>query len=270
VGWGDSRSTHRLTLADGRVIAARRIVGPTAVADAWRVAAVMTSLIESDVPVPSPTVVEGRAADVAWLVTRWVEGQTGAAWLDHPDRARRLAGEMGRLASRLRSVGVAGLPLVATALGGHALATQARDQMAAVALEPSMRRVIETAIEPLTADGRAAVNGPPAFNHGDFAPVNVIVAGTGEVVALLDLEHSRLGPPESDVAWWGWVVRHHHPDAWAVGWRTICEAAGMADDSLSPVICARMLLSLLDRAATVADGKDRRRWLRRLAEAAAW
>jgi aminoglycoside phosphotransferase (APT) family kinase protein len=108
------------------------------------------------------------------------------------------------------------------------------------------------------------------FVHGDFAPINVLVDAAGEIVALLDLEHARTGPRGVDVAWWGWVVRHHHPVAWAAAWRPLCTAAGMDPDADAARLHAQMLAWLLDRAGTALDPIARSRWIERLAAAAAW
>ncbi len=112
--------------------------------------------------------------------------------------------------------------------------------------------------------------GPLAFVHGDFAPVNVVVAPDGTIAALLDFEHAHAGDPLEDVAWWGWVVRHHHPDAWHAAWPTFCAAAGADPDRDGPTLRALMLDELSRRAAAPGNEADRQRWLDRLAEATAW
>ncbi len=114
----------------------------------------------------------------------------------------------------------------------------------------------------------------PVVVHGDFAPVNVIVGPDGEILALVDFEHARLGSPMADVAWWGWVVRHHHPDAWRAAWPTLRAAAGVppgeaADAEIRAVMLVRLLESVA-AAIETADPERRRAWAHRLDEAAAW
>jgi aminoglycoside phosphotransferase (APT) family kinase protein len=163
-----------------------------------------------------------------WLVMDDISGRPGPSWLDTPDRARILATSMGSIWRRMRDVDVR----------GH---------------EPTMPTA--TAVT-------------PGFVHGDFAPINVIVDDAGAVVGLLDLEHSHVGDPLEDVAWWGWVVRHHHPEAWLAAWPTLCDAAGVddRDDAIRPL----MLDQLERRFALAPDDATRRRWRALRDQAAAW
>ena len=110
----------------------------------------------------------------------------------------------------------------------------------------------------------------PIVVHGDYAPINVIVDSDGEIQALIDFEHAGLGRPYADVAWWGWVVRHHHPDAWAAAWPTFRAAAGVEPSVSSADLHALALVGLAERAATARDVAEQRRWLMRLSEAATW
>jgi aminoglycoside phosphotransferase (APT) family kinase protein len=166
-----------------------------------------------------------------WLATAWVEGETGASWLGDPDRARHLADRMGRLASRLRTID---------------LATLGRDR----ADSGTTERV--------------------AFVHGDFAPVNVVMRADGEIGALLDFEHAGAGPALLDVAWWGWVVRHHHPEAWTVAWPTFLAAAVPQHDPLEGELHELVLQALADRVAASRDADERARWQQRLSTARTW
>src|SRR3954452_12151943 len=109
VGWGDARATSRLVLSDARVVAARRFSGTSAHSDARRMAAVMGRLRDSGIPVPRADAIEDPFGSVAWLITPWVEGDTGAAWLQSAERARHLAARMGDLAARLATVDGSGL-----------------------------------------------------------------------------------------------------------------------------------------------------------------
>ena len=217
VPWGDSGSTHRVDLADGRRLAAR-VIEAGRRDDAIRAARAMTVAGRAAIPVPTPTVLD--AVGSSWFVTPWVEGDVGARWLDTPERAQVLARAMGTLQRAVRAI-----------------------------------------------DPRLA---PLAFVHGDFAPINVVLAADGTVAGLLDFDHAHAGDPLTDVAWWGWVVRHHHPDAWSAAWPTFCSAAGADLDRDGPALRTLMLGELSRRAAATVGDPDRRRWLDRLAEASAW
>jgi aminoglycoside phosphotransferase (APT) family kinase protein len=233
VGWGDARATHRLSLSDGRSVAVRRLRGSGAHARAERIAGLMARLAEAGLPVPPPTIIE--TAGGPWLVTTWVAGDTGASWLDTPDRARQLGDRMGRLARRLRTVAV------------------------------DDGRLERRAGNPDDLDARRL--DPLVFVHGDFAPVNVVVDPDGEIAALLDFEHAGTGPPLLDVAWWGWVVRHHHPGAWTAAWPAFLEAAGLEPGQTEAELHELVLRTLAQRADEAGDAEARRRWLDRLAVA---
>lgn len=150
-------------------------------------------------------------------------------------------------------------PWVEGDLGARWLDTPERAQALARAMGTLQRAIC--AIEPRLA--------PLVFVHGDFAPINVLLAADGTVTALLDFERAHVGDRLMDVAWWGWVVRHHHPDAWVAAWPTFCAAAGTDPDREGPTLRALMLGELSRRAAATVD-PDSRCWLDRLAEAAAW
>lgn len=236
VGWGDARATYRLLLADGRRFAARRFADPESYAGVERIGRLMTRLARTGLPVPSPTMVD--TPEGPWLVTAWVEGETGASWLGDPARARHLADRMGRLASRLRTVDLAILEPGDGSVGGRAVL------------------------------GQTEILG---FVHGDFAPVNVVLGADGEIAALLDFEHAGAGPALLDVAWWGWVVRHHHPDAWSVAWPTFLAAAAIPQHGhLEAELHELVLQALAERAAGARDANERGRWLERLSIARTW
>ena len=234
VAWGDAHATHRVWLADGRSFALRRFAGAKANARAERISRLMSRLARAGLPVPSPIVAEMHGGP--WLLTPWIEGMTGASWLGDPDRARHLADRMGRLAARLRTVELDG--------------------------DPSDER----GVDPPATD----TSGQRVFVHGDFAPINVVMRDDGEIGALLDFEHAGAGPDLLDTAWWGWVVRHHHPEAWTAAWPTFLAAAGLDRERVEARLHGLVLQTLQDRAAASDDADDRRRWQHRLVTARAW
>ena len=233
VGPGDARATHRLTLADGRSFAARQFSTSVQRERIEQIASLMTRLGALGLPVPTPTVVE--TGGHGWLVTPWIDGETGSEWLADPDRARHLADQMGRLARRVRGIHL------------DALGLQERSPH---------------------VDG-ADTTAPIAFVHGDFAPINVVMDPGGEIRALLDFEDAGVGPELLDVAWWSWVVRHHHPEAWTAAWPTFLRAAGL-EPGLADQLHALALRALAERAAAADDPVRRRRWRERLRAAQAW
>jgi aminoglycoside phosphotransferase (APT) family kinase protein len=189
---------------------------------------VVASSALADAGLPAPRARVVETDPGTWLVMDDIVGQPGQSWLDTPDRSRTLARSMGSIWRRMHGVDIRGVL-------------------------PTMPTAAWVA---------------PGFVHGDFAPINVIVDGAGTVVGLIDLEHSHVGDPLEDVAWWGWVVRHHHPEAWLAAWPTLCEAAGV--DDRDEAIRGLMLDQLERRLALAPDDTARRRWLARRDEAAAW
>ena len=213
VGPGDAAATWRITLSDGRSMAARLVAGEGAGERAEGMRRRMAWLAARGVPVPAASVEDGRGG--AWLLTPWLPGVPGSTWLDGPHRARQLGRQMGELALHMRQLGA-------------------------------------------------------PFVHGDFAPINVLLDADGRIAALLDFEHAGPGPALLDVAWWGWVVRHHHRDAWEAAWPTFLAAAGLARGPIERELHALALRALEGRAAAAGDDPARARWLDHLAAAERW
>ncbi len=265
VSWGDSASTYRIDLADGRAIAARRSIGPDALAMTERLAAVMAMAAAGRLPIPTADVV--ATVHSVWLVSPWIEGETGAAWLGTPSRTITLAGRMGSLARHLRGLDPhqvgsgGGSPMVDDPAG---LTTGLQELTGSISAVTRMS--IGEAVERASADASMA----RVFVHGDFAPINVVLGPDGEIRALLDLEHATLGAPLADAAWWGWVVRHHHPGVWATAWPAFCAAADVDPERDRDTIHALVMRQLLARAAAAGMPDVRHRWLRRLEVAAGW
>jgi aminoglycoside phosphotransferase (APT) family kinase protein len=264
--WGDRAATVRADLRDGRSIAARRFDANRAAVAAGRIAGVMAHLGAAGLPVPVPTLI--KSDTTIWLVTPWIDGQTGAAWLDDVDRAQHLARRMGRLAHDLRGVDASGLGLDADHPLSEATIARASAMVTAGGADAGLARaVLDAALAWLDADA----DRPRAFVHGDFAPINVIVDPAGEIVALLDVEHARIAPALLDVAWWGWVVRHHHPDMWPASWATFLTAARVEPGSATDrEIRSLQVIRILEAVAGAEDGAMRAKWLRRLSEVAGW
>lgn len=189
---------------------------------------------------------------MGWLVTPWIEGESGADWLDDPERARQLAHAMGRLAKRLRTVD----------LGGHPADAGPADRAPIDSGSPWVGHAPQTPTpDAVTRRG---------FVHGDFAPVNVVMTPDGEIAALLDFEHAGFGPGLLDVAWWGWVVRHHHPDAWTAAWPTFLTAAGLHPGVHDQELHDLVLGILAARTRGSPDAAGRARWQQRMESARAW
>jgi aminoglycoside phosphotransferase (APT) family kinase protein len=273
VGWGDAAATWRLTLVDGRRFAARRLAGDGADRRAERMTRVFAALRRSRLPTPDHVARWSPHPGVAWVVTTWVDGAIGAGWLDDPGRASRLATAMGGLLDRVATVDLADLAIDMTWADGDALSAGSARWVATLEgrLDDPLRRSIDQAIRSATtaADG---ADWAPGFAHGDFAPVNVILDADGTPVALLDVEDARVAPRAYDVAWWGWIVRYHHPTAWPAAWPAFLDAAGLPSPTplTDATLHAIQVLQTLERAAGTADPLAQGRWITRASAIASW
>jgi aminoglycoside phosphotransferase (APT) family kinase protein len=256
IGWGDARATDRLDLVDGRRVAVRRHAGPE-IARSDRTAGIMTRAAASGLPVPDPILLHTAAA--TWLVTPWVDGPLGSSWLDTPARARALAGSMSSLWRQV--VALAPAVIVDPA----APPDSDPDESGVVdGLDPSTRDVVDAAFGTIAGRQTEA----RTFVHGDFAPINVVLDADGTIRALLDFEHAHVGSRLEDVAWWSWVVRYHHPDAWAEAWPAFCDSAEVDPVADAVLVEALAMSELVRRASAAPDDRSRDRWLERIARTA--
>jgi aminoglycoside phosphotransferase (APT) family kinase protein len=275
--WGFTNRTTLATLADGRRVAVQRLADRAAARRRLRLGAPLAARLAA-AGVPAAALLGGDAAATPpYVVHAAVAGENGAEWLAGDRGAVRLARLMGALVARLAAVDARGLRLPAAWSDPGRLARASRGRLARVAprLDAATVRALRAAIaglEPLFAGRR------PAFAHGDFAPVNVLVARRADgrgwtVAALLDLEWARLADPLLDVAWWGWVVRFHHPGRWPVVWPAFLAAAGAAGEAerepaaFAARVRTLQLLRLLELAERSRAGAD---WIVRLAATAGW
>src|SRR5262245_60225405 len=119
---------------------------------------------------------------------------------------------------------------------------------------------------------RQGDNEQPTINDTQYAIRNTQSTRL-YVVGLLDVDYARVADPLFDAAWWGWVVRYHHPEYWVVAWPELLRAAGITldQDTLGRV-------RVLQRLRCLEAVDDARRagvdaaamWARRLNETLAW
>jgi aminoglycoside phosphotransferase (APT) family kinase protein len=205
--------------------------------------------------------------------------------------ARRVARAMGALLPRLALVETAGAGLSDAWASPASLTRLAQQQLERCRslLDDPASAALEATIAELAA---RFVGRPAGFAHGDFCPVNVLLADDQQptiddrqpeppvvddqrsVVGLLDLEFARIADPLFDVAWWGWVVRYHHPARWVHAWPHLLAAAGIADDEVTSarirVIQRLRCLEMIDYCATTRTRDVAQMWVERLAATLAW
>lgn len=240
-GWGFENRTAIATLADGGRLVIQRMAGRAIARHKLRLARALPARLAA-AGLRAPRLLAGDAsAKPPYAVREYLPGETGASRMGTLSGAIEIAGLMGQLLPRLARVPTAGAglgdawadPPRLARLSGKYLA-RCQDLLGA----PAARQLADTIARlPARFAGR-----PACFAHGDFCPVNVLLeaweAGRGAgredqapaVAGLIDLEFARVADPLFDAAWWGWVVRFHHPARWAAAYPHLLAAAGIADD----------------------------------------
>jgi aminoglycoside phosphotransferase (APT) family kinase protein len=234
-------------------------------------------------------------ADPPYAVLEYLPGQPGAGQMGTVEGAIQVARAMGALLPRLALVDTAGLGLSDAWASPASLARHAQQLLARCRplLDDPTQAVLAATIDAVAARfaGR-----PASFAHGDFCPVNVLLAddrpsttddrlsvqdspspvvdGQWSVAGLLDLEFARVADPLFDAAWWGWVVRYHHPARWLHAWPQLLAAAGIADDQETAarisVIQRLRCLEMIDYGATTRAREVAEMWVGRLAATLEW
>jgi aminoglycoside phosphotransferase (APT) family kinase protein len=254
--WSTPTETTVLTLGTG----IRVVVQTGSDASAIAKRATLGRLLHEVAPwLPLPRVIATDAAvSPAWLVTSFIDGESGRSMLSSHATASALGELAGRLVAALARVPTARIPLPGLWGSRTMLATSARvwhDDLTGH-LEPLVSQRLGRLIggAPATLDDAL-----PVFAHGDLAPVNLIVRG-GELVGLLDLEHARLADRLFDLAWFRWTLRWHHPDVWVAASRSALVASGVADEAMThrrlDLLAALQCLERLAATPSSAAARD--------------
>lgn len=281
-GWGFENRTSIVTLADGRRLVVQQLAGrAVARLKLRRARALPERLAAAGLRAPRLLAAD-ISADPPYIVREYLPGDIGARLIGTLAGALHVAGAMGELLPRLAAVPTGGAGLSDAWATPDRLARQARLQLArnGAMLGPAAARALAATIERLPA---RFADRPACFAHGDFCPVNVLLEATDlgpgasgkseasgtnpqapAVIGLLDLEFARIADPLFDAAWWGWVVRYHHPERWAAAYPQLLAAAGISSDE--PTRARIHDLQLL-RCLEMVDYHAR---TARLAQAAMW
>jgi aminoglycoside phosphotransferase (APT) family kinase protein len=306
--WGFANRTELVTLADGRRLVVQRITrrffAPYRLALARTVPPALRAL-----GISAPLLLAADAQhDPPYVVREFLPGTPTNALLDSDENATRLAGTMGALLPRLATIDITTLPLATTWAEPHTLASdmQRRLQACAPLLASNAHRILAALLAQLPA---LFANRPAVFAHGDFCPVNALllddrrpttddgrqttddgrrttddgrqrtnnneaaVGGPSSSVGLLDFDEARMADALFDAAWWGWVVRYHHPERWHVAWPQFLLAASIpADTPTLERIRALQLLRLLEALddARAHEPATALWWAERLHTTASW
>jgi hypothetical protein len=298
-GWGFENRTVIVTLEDGRRLVVQQINSRALAGHKLHLARVLPDrLAEAGLRAPHLLAADA-AADPPYGVREYLPGAPGASLMGTIEGAGQVARAMGALLPRLALVETAGAGLSDMWASPARLARQAQQQL------DRCRSLLDAptcaALEATIAEVVARFAGRPAvFAHGDFCPVNVLLEtgdwglGASEsspvpspqspitnpqshaprILGLLDLEFACVADLLFDAAWWGWVVRYHHPERWVYAWPQLLAVAGIADDQATAarirVIQRLRCLEMIDYCATTRTRDVAQMWVERLGVTLGW
>ena len=237
---------------------------PAAMARRMRLG-IRLAVVAPDVPIPR--IVGGDpSARVRFLVSTFVEGRGGQAFLDTDDEAAMLGRLAGEVSRAVAAVDPAGFRLSRRWADPGRL-RDAVDRWAE-RVRGDLTRPVAARLLDLTGHLPEVIGDTlPVFAHGDLAPVNVVIAA-GRVSGLLDLERARLAHPLFDAAWWCAMIGIHHPDRVDSAVGAFLESAGIPHDAatLGRLRCLAACQALEVTAGLPASAHaPRRTWSARLA-----
>ncbi len=241
---GFENRTDLVTLADGQQRIVQQITSRALAPHKIRLAQQLPERFAA-VGVRLPRVLVADAhANPPYVVREYLHGTPGNVLLDDDVSAVALARAMGALLPHLAQVDTAGLGLHRGWADGERLARQSLQYLNRC--RPLLDVVTVQALEQTIAAVPSQFAGRGGcFAHGDFCPVNALIETTDDrrpttdvgltehslsAISLLDVEFARVADPLFDAAWWGWVVRYHHPARWRVAWPVLLDAAGIPND----------------------------------------
>jgi aminoglycoside phosphotransferase (APT) family kinase protein len=308
-GWGFENRTDIVTLADGRKLVIQRHTRRNQAPRSLRLAHMLPDrLAQVGIRLPRQLAADASATP-PYAVREFISGTTAAAFMGEIGGAVAVASAMGALLPKIQATPIGGLRLPSGWADASRLERQARRQLSRCREmfdEATLRELAATIDE---VRERFAGRGT-CFAHGDFCPVNALVETNDQrpttndqrvtsdqrpttndetvnpqpptpnsqspalrIVGLLDVDYARVADRLFDAAWWGWVVRYHHPERWVVAWPALLRAAGITVDH-------DMLrrVEILQRLRCLEAVDDARRagvdaaemWARRLTETLGW
>jgi aminoglycoside phosphotransferase (APT) family kinase protein len=289
------------TLEDGRRLVVQRINSRAAAGHKLHLARVLPDRLAA-VGVRAPRLLSAdAAAEPPYAVREYLPGESAASLMGTVAGAIQVARAMGALLPQLALVEIAGAGLSHTWASPASLTRVAQQQLDRC--RPLLDSPTSAALEATIAEVLSHfADRPAAFAHGDFCPVNALMAddrrptnddsstiddrlsvrdssspvvgGQRSVVGLLDLEFARIADPLFDAAWWGWVVRYHHPERWLHAWPQLLAAAGIADNAETAVrirvIQLLRCLEMIDYCATTRTREVAEMWVGRLGTTLGW
>jgi aminoglycoside phosphotransferase (APT) family kinase protein len=293
--WGFENRTAIVTLADGRRLVVQRIASRALASHKIRLARILPERLAA-AGLRAPRLLAADAtADPPYAVREYLPGDLAASLMGSVAGAIHVAREMGALLPRLAAVPTVGAALHSSWADPPRLVRQAQQQIERC--RALLNDATIAALKATIAETPARFAGRPAgFAHGDFCPVNALIQTDDEgrtakdeggvvrrdeapiskvrIVALLDLEFARIADPLFDAAWWGWVVRYHHPERWVHAWPALLAAAGITPNQATlgrvRVLQRLRCLEVVDYYARTRPPAMTAMWVERLRDTIAW
>jgi aminoglycoside phosphotransferase (APT) family kinase protein len=157
-------------------------------------------VIERGYPAVEPLVHDGAPKDFG-LPIMIMPRVPGGTLLDHaklhPQRARKMLREMGRLHARLHQLSTADAPLPYDEPLVARILTESRDRMDIAQTSHSIDRMVE-GYRWLADWQRALMSEEPVVCHNDFHPLNIMI-GAGDGLMVIDWSNAALGDRHSDL-----------------------------------------------------------------------
>jgi aminoglycoside phosphotransferase (APT) family kinase protein len=267
--WGFTNVTSLATLASGRRVICQRVRDPARAAHIARVTRDLPALLApAHLRAPHLLAADLHASSPL-LVREYIPGEVAATLLETPSATRALADQMGAQLGRLARVPTTIDWLDQTWARPGSLAEAAEGWLSDCAsrLAADQRATLAATVARLGAEWI----GDARLAHGDFCPVNAII-DQHEVIALVDWELARIAGALFDAAWWGWVVRFHHPERWREAWPRLLAAAGLpgTPEAHRHIIALQRLRCLEMFAGAGADTPESSAWRERLGQTLQW
>jgi aminoglycoside phosphotransferase (APT) family kinase protein len=291
--WGFENRTVIATLEDDRRLVVQRINSRAAAGHKLHLARVLPDRLAA-VGVRAPRLLSAdAAAEPPYAVREYLPGESAASLMGTVAGAIQVARAMGALLPQLALVEIAGAGLSHAWASPTSLTRMAQQQLDRC--RPLLDGPTSATLEATIAEVPSHfADRPAAFAHGDFCPVNALLEigdwrletrdvilqspisnlPPPSVIGLLDLEFARIADPLFDAAWWGWVVRYHHPERWLHAWPQLLAAAGIADNTETAVrirVIQRLrCLEMIDYCATTRTHEVAKMWVGRLGTTLGW
>jgi aminoglycoside phosphotransferase (APT) family kinase protein len=281
-GWGFENHTEIATLADGRRLVVQRIASRVMADHKLQLAGTLPARLAARGIRAARQIAANADADPPYAVREYLPGEAGATRMGTIEGAIQIARAMGALLPRLAALDTAGVALDSSWANPIGLAEQSgrRIGRCRALLDAPVVAALEATIDELPAH---FADRPAVFAHGDFCPVNVLIQRSNvqtfersnvEVVGLLDLEFARIADALFDAAWWGWVVRYHHPERWVAAWPHLLAAAGIAPSAATTARVQALqrlrCLEMVDYHAHEGTPKSAAMWIERLSVTLSW